>query len=105
MSKSIELKNTTKIVKEVLTNCPAARNSDDVLISVVCKRINPLCAGLSFDTVLSNRKSLGLPVFETIRRTGQKVRAKYPELAGTGNVEAQRELNEQIFREYAKGDV
>ncbi len=105
MSKSKELKSTTKIVKEILTECPAARNSDDVLIILTCKRFNPLCAGLSFETVLANRKALGLPVFESIRRTGQKIREQHPELAGNADVEAQRELNEKVFRDYAKGAV
>jgi len=105
MSKSTELKSTTKIVKEILTECPAARNSDDVLIALVCKRFNPSCSGLSFETVLANRKALGLPVFETIRRTGQKVREQHPELAGSSDVEAQRSLNENVFREYARGAV
>ena len=102
MSKSTELYTTAKLVKETLTECPSARNSDDVLITVVCKKINPLCATLPFETVLANRKALGLPVLETIRRTGQKVRKKHPELAGDSNVEAQRELNEAVFREYAR---
>lgn len=102
MNKKTELITTAKLVKEALMECPSARNSDDVLITVVCKRINPLCATLPFETVLANRKSLGLPVFETIRRAGQKVREKHPELAGDSNVETQRELNEEVFRDYAR---
>lgn len=105
MNKKTELYTTTKLVKEALTECPAARNSDDVLISVVCKKINPLCATLPFETVLANRKALGLPVLETIRRTGQKMCEKHPELAGNSDVEAQRKANEEVFREYARGGV
>lgn len=102
MNKKTELITTAKLVKEALTECPSARNSDDVLITVVCKKINPLCATLPFETVLANRKALGLPVLETIRRTGQKIREKHPELAGNSNVEAQRKLNEEVFRDYAR---
>lgn len=105
MSKTNELQNTTKIVKEVLKDCPEARNSDDILISVVCKRINPICAGLSFDTVLLNRKALGLPVFESIRRAGQKVREHHPELEGSERVKAHRKKSEQAHIDYARGLV
>jgi len=103
MSKSKELATTQKIVEEVLKNDIAARNSDDYLIFAVCKKVNPMCLGMSFETVIRHRKELGLPVFETIRRTGQKLRAAYPELAGDADVEAQRKLNEEVFKEYARG--
>ena len=105
MNKAAEIRTTQDIVLEVLRNDIAARNSDDYLIVAVCKKINPLCAGMSFQTVLTNRKTLGLPVLETIRRTGQRMRAAYPELAGNDNVEAQRTLNEETFRDYARGYV
>lgn len=102
MSKSKELKNTSAIVKEVLENNPAARNSDDTLIFAVCSKINPLCTGLSFGTVIANRKALGLPAFETIRRARQKLCTEHPELCGNSTVEAHRKLNEDVFRDYAR---
>lgn len=102
MNKSKELATTQKIVEEVLKNDFAARNSDDYLIFAVCKKVNPMCLGMSFETVIRHRKELGLPVFETIRRTGQKLRAAYPELAGVSEVEAQRIQNEEIYRDYAR---
>ena len=80
-------------------------NSDDYLIFAVCKKINPICAGMPFGTVVQNRKNLGLPAFETIRRTAQKLRAANPNLAGCEKVEAQRKKNEQTFKDYAKGMV
>ena len=103
MGKATEIKTTQEYVLEVLKTDTAARNSDDYLIFAVCKKINPMCAGLPFETVLIHRKDLGLPVLETIRRTGQKIRAAHPELAGDANVVAQRELNEEVFRKYARG--
>lgn len=102
MNKSKELRNTSAIVKEVLENNKEARNSDDTLIFAVCSKINPLCTGLSFGTVVTNRKALGLPAFETIRRARQKVCAEHPELCGNSAVEAHRKLNEDVFRDYAK---
>ena len=105
MGKSAELKKTNKVVMEVLKENPEARNNDDCLIIEVCKRMNPLCVNLSFETVMRNRKILGLPVLETIRRTGQKVRETYPELAGNSDAEAARVLSEQAHREYAKRNM
>lgn len=102
MDKAKELRSTQDIVKHVLETNPQARNSDDALIIAVCKRINPMCAGMSFETVMTHRKELGLPVLESIRRTGQKLRAAFPELAGCDEVEAHRTLNEEIFRDYAR---
>ena len=55
--------------------------------------------------VMSNRKVFGLPAFESVRRTRQKLQAAHPELAGDSNVEAQRMLNEGVFKEYARGMV
>lgn len=101
MGKLNEIRTTQDHVMEVLKSDEAARNSDDYLIYAVCKKINPLCAGLPFETVLIHRKDLGLPVLETIRRTGQKIRASHPELCGNSTVEGQRMLNEEVFREYA----
>ena len=102
MNKSKEIRTTQEVVKEIMEQDKNARNSDDYLIFAVCKRINPVCAGMPFETVVRNRKTLGLPVFETIRRTAQKLRAANPELAGDAEVEAQRILNEQTFRDYAR---
>lgn len=102
MNKSKEIRTTQAVVKEIMEADRNARNSDDYLIFAVCRRINPVCAGMPFETVVRNRKDLGLPVFETIRRTAQKLRAAYPELAGDDDVEAQRILNEQTFRDYAR---
>ena len=105
MDKATEIKSTQDIVKAVLESDIMARNSDDYLIYAVCKRINPMCLGMPFESVIRHRKDLGLPVFETIRRTGQKLRASQPELAGNVGVKEQRKKNEQVFKEYAKGAI
>lgn len=105
MGKSTELKNTTSLVKHILRSCPDTRNSDDLLFIKVCESINPLAINLSFNTVLLNRKEWGLPAFESVRRTRQKVQAEYPELAGNSTVEGHRKVNEQVFKEYAKTTV
>ena len=48
------------------------------------------------------RKELGLPCYESVRRTRQKLQAAYPELCGSDEVEAQRVINEGIVHDYAR---
>lgn len=102
MSKSKELKNATAIVKDLLVNNPQTRNSDDYLYYKVCERISPECINQKFWYVLLNRKLFGLPAFESVRRSRQKLQETYPELAGNGKVEGYRALQEELFREYAR---
>lgn len=109
MSKYKELQSTTAIVKEILENHPEARNSDNILYVKVCAEIGKANGvdinKMSMPYMLLNLKELKMPVFETVRRTRQKIQAEYKHLAADSNVEAQRMLNEETFREYAKGYV
>ena len=84
------IKGTSKIVEQVLIEVPATRNSDDLLYLKVCERINPMVLAIGFEEVLRNRNKYGLPPFESVRRTRQKLSSQYPELCGTDAVEAQR---------------
>jgi len=47
----------------------------------------------------------GFPAFESCRRTRQKLQAEHPELSAIPEVELQRNLNEMVFRDYAKGAI
>jgi hypothetical protein len=105
MSKAEELKTTSEIVQIILEQNPKARNSDDYLYIKVCEKVNNISINLPFKMVMSNRKAFGLPAFESVRRTRQKLQAAHPELAGDADVEAQRMLNEGVFKEYARGMV
>ena len=109
MGKSKELRTTTELVKEVLESQPKARNSDNFLYYWVCtiigKRNGIDIEHMSMPRFFLHLSEYGFPAFETVRRTRQKLQATYPELAGDSTVEGQRRLNEEIFREYAKGSV
>ena len=96
------IKRTSDIVKDILENCPDARNSDDLLYINVCKKLSPMVCTQPFQTVLLMRNELGIPPFESVRRTRQKLQAAYPELCGSDEVEAQRVVNEGIVRDYAR---
>ena len=105
MGKSKELKTTTEIVHLILEQNEMARNSDDYLYYKVCERINGIYMNLPFWKVIINRKKYGFPAYESVRRTRQKLQAAYPELAGCDDVEGQRIVNEEVFRDYARGMV
>ena len=104
MNKAKELKTTTDLVKHILETVPATRNSDTLLYYRVCDAIDSNSLGLSFGYVLLSMNELKLPGFETVRRSRQKIQQTHPELAGK-EVEGNRMMNEEIFREYAKGKV
>ena len=102
MDTATELKNTSDIVKVILQRYPDTRNSDDLLYLYVCEYINGRNTDLPFWKVLKERKEFGYPPFESVRRSRQKLQATYPELASSKVVEAQREQNEKIYREFAR---
>lgn len=109
MSKSKELRTTTELVKEVLEAHPKARNSDNELYYWVCaitgQKNGIDVHKMSMPLFFLNLKKYGFPQFETVRRARQKLQAAFPELAGDSTVEGQRKLNEEVFRDYARGTV
>jgi len=107
MSKSMELKTTTDYVRNILENDPKARNSDNYLLSATYAAIGKE-HGIDIEhmpvlTFFMKLKEYNLPSPETIRRTRQKLQENNSELAACADVEAARMVNEEAFREYAKG--
>ena len=103
MNKLKELHTTQDIVKEVLETNVMARNSDMALYIKVCEKINPLVLSKPFWVVLLSLKEYNLPNIETVGRARRKLQETFPELAGDADVSAQRMLNEEAFKEYARG--
>lgn len=101
--KKNELATVKNIVKDVLVNHKQARDSDMTLYVKVCERMNGDVLGKPFCFVLLNLKDLNLPNFETVRRARQKIQAECPELGADADVEAQRMINEDAFRDFARG--
>lgn len=101
------LRNTKKLVEEALKASVKARNSDEYLYYIICKGIMKAngyaIEKTSFTRVWLMRKDYGLPIYETVRRTRQKIQQENPELAGTEDVEAERALREEAIREFARG--
>ena len=80
-----DIKNTADLVKQVLMMNQKARNSDNYLYYVICKA-KLAERGIDIDRIsfrdgLLQRNEFGLPNFETVRRTRQKVQQCFPELS------------------------
>lgn len=104
-----ELKTTQDLVFGILKEYKKARSSDNFLFYKVYQKIASR-NGIDLDSMyvpifLLQMKELGFPSIETIRRTRQKIQAIHPELCGSDDVEAFRELEEEEFRNYARKAV
>ena len=74
-----KLETVENRVLAVLKEHPEARNDDMklyLLISKACIYDTYGIADFSFEDVMSNYKAYGIPCFESIRRTRQKIQAK-----------------------------
>lgn len=105
----LELKSTTKIVKQILEDCTQARNSDSFLYLKVIEYLD-IAYGtrvrfLTVDVFLKRIGDLSVPGFETVRRARQKIQAQYPELAACDKVCALRSNNEAEYRAFALSKV
>lgn len=91
----------------VLESHPETRSSDDLLYYYICeKKLYEKGYGIvhmRFADVWLDRKEYGLPPFETVRRTRQKVQSQHPELRAAADVEAMRMALEDEYRDYARG--
>ena len=96
-----ELKNVTKLVKQVLETVPSARNSDNYLYIEVVRIINQSVLRLPLAVVLTNLKEYDLPSIETVGRCRRKLQAEFPELRARKAVEEFRSGREEAFREWA----
>lgn len=103
------IRQTSKLVKQILTENPQTRNSDSLLYLKVLeeqawqKGMSIHCINLS--VFLQKSAEWGFAPFETVRRTRQKIQRECPELACTDKVAQMRLVNEAAFREYARGDA
>lgn len=102
MDKEKELNQTQVIVKDILMNYPIARDSDMYLYLRVVKRLNPAAVNKPFSEVVLNLEELGLPCFETVRRTRQKLQAEFLNLRGSDRIRSLRSVNEEVFKEFAR---
>ena len=94
---------TAAIVKQVLEESPETRNSDSLLYIKVIEHINKTLIYKPLADVLQNRKAYGIPPFETVRRSRQKIQACCPALSAKKEVTQARAENEAIIRDFTRG--
>ena len=95
-----EFKQTSAIVKQILTDYPQTRNSDNLLYVKVVEKLNERALYKPFWDVMASMKELGLPCFETVRRSRQKIQAKYEHLRADETVQNFRaDLQEDYKKE------
>lgn len=102
------LKNTSEIVRGILAVDKRARNSDSFLYLQVLKHYaaetgKPVCDMPVQDFLLSMGE-MGVPPFETVRRTRQLVQARYPGLSSNDTVKRMRQENEKAYYAFALGE-
>lgn len=109
MNKTVELRNTTALVKSILEQDQRARNSDSFLYFCLLGKLGDE-KGINLDNIpvtlfLLNMAEWGFPPFESVRRARQKLQAEFPELSANRKVTEQREVNEKAFRDFAREGV
>lgn len=98
------LQTVENIVRPILERSIEARNDDMVLFRLICSECMErygYCENVAFDDVMRNYKKYGIPRFESVRRTRQKIQAKYPELGCSPEVRRARKKAEAAYRDYA----
>ena len=98
----MKLQSVEQRVLYVLENHPEARESDDVLFSLVYENCNPIVVNMSFEKVMKNRAAYGLPTLESIRRSRQMIANRRPDLDCSKRKRRLRDAAEEEYREYAR---
>lgn len=104
-----DLKAVSAIVKNTLMENTRARNDDNVLYLMVLNHVSNRngidIQSMTVPVFLMKMKEYGLPGFETVRRSRQKVQADNPELEGTESTRRKRAKQEAVYREFATSEV
>lgn len=100
------LREISDRVKSVLEANKESRNSDNVLYLHVLRSYGEE-KGLDIDKMsvpmlFLHCRDLGLPTLESVGRARRKVQELNPHLRGDDAVQVSRELNEEVYRQYAK---
>ena len=90
-----------KLVTWALKRYPDARDDDFHLYGYCVKAIKPDVMRLSFSEVMWRHKELGIPSFDTIQRTRQKLQHDHPELRGEA-YKARMEKAEEYREKYGR---
>lgn len=104
-----DLKTTTALVKAILEQDKQCRNSDSFLylkvLEIIGKKKGIDIHQMSIPYFLINMSGTAFPPFESVRRARQKIQEHHPELGACKEVADARAMNEDGYREYARGVV
>lgn len=89
-------------VEYLLMTYPRLRDDDWLLIGTVYHHYYGIGHEESFLDVMKKHKELGLPSFETIRRTRQKVQEENPALESSKKKKKERQVAFNEFYDFAK---
>lgn len=96
------LKKIKPQIQYMLTMHPCLRDDDFLLLGMVYHTYYGIGYDDGFLYVMKNHKELGLPSFETIRRTRQKVQEENPALESSKAKKKERQIAFNEFYEFAK---
>ena len=104
-----DLKHTSDLVKALLIKDEYCRNSDSYLylkvLSVIADRKGIDLKEITIPHFLTNLHGSEFPIFESVRRTRQKLQEHHPELRACDEVQEVRSENEKEYRAYARCEV
>lgn len=107
MNKSEEIRTTKDLVKNILITNKKTRSSDNYLYFSVCEQLGKERGidihSMSMPNFFLHMREYGFPSYETVGRCRRKLQETYPQLAAEHDVEAQRTLNNDVFRDFARG--
>lgn len=96
---------TVELVREVLAEEAATRNSDHLLYYWVCAFLLKIqdidIEDIDFADLFISPNEYSLPQFETVSRARRKLQHDFPELVGNAEVSMHRAMNEDSFKEFA----
>lgn len=99
------LTNASALVKEILVEVPAARDSDNLLFYLVCKKVladnGKNIDSMGFGKLFLSLHKYGLPQFETVGRVRRKLQQTFPELQSSSEVRSGRMNHCDSFKEFA----
>lgn len=97
------LHSTKALVKSILEQDERARNSDSFLYFRLLERIDKAVLTVPVSEFLLSMGLNGIPPFESVRRTRQKIQAECPWLSACDKVKEFRADNEEAYRDFARG--
>lgn len=104
-----ELLNNQDRIMNILKMHPKTRDNDMLLYLKLAAQIddeyNQNAMKLPFAEVVGNMAEYHLPSFGSVGRTRRKLQEKHPELRATKTVQGFRAEREEVYRDYARGDL